>query len=249
MVGLEPVYLGVELSSCIADLSLDLWQSGSAVELRLPLSQQVEIGPVQHRDAHSALQVLQPRLELVEIVFPGFGFFRLQRTGGFWLWTEKRIERHAVVSGLFTRGHSRRNRQIFLAIAARVCAGVPPRRFPRGICGRSRFQAGRTHVRRWAGGQEGPEECPDALTIGVARQIRSLCRELCHGSFDFRYTVFRRGGTLRWLLGSRNVEPRAQSRGYRLQVFRGIGYLELRIACGLQHDLVASLHIESAGGL
>src|SRR5687767_13491308 len=69
VVGLKPLDLDVEGAGRLLHHVLDLSEAGPPVDLRLPLPQQVEIGAVEYRDAHSALQVLQPGLELVEVVF------------------------------------------------------------------------------------------------------------------------------------------------------------------------------------
>src|SRR5918994_634287 len=89
VVGLKPLDFHIERPGGVADHGLDLSQAGSPVDLRFPLPQEVQIGAVEHGDAHSALKVLQPGLKLVEIVFPRIAFALTRWTG----WVRLRAEK------------------------------------------------------------------------------------------------------------------------------------------------------------
>ena len=52
VVRLKPLDLGAERTRRVANHGLDLGQAGSPIELRLSLSQQVQVGTVEHRDPH-----------------------------------------------------------------------------------------------------------------------------------------------------------------------------------------------------
>ena len=82
VVGLEPIDLDAVVGGGFADHRFDLGQRGAPVDLRLPLPQEVQVGAVEHRDPHSALQVLQPGVELVEIVVLRVGAARGPGAGG-----------------------------------------------------------------------------------------------------------------------------------------------------------------------
>src|SRR5690349_3699676 len=68
MIGLEPVDVDAVTTGRLAHHGFDLGQRRPSVDLGLPLPQQVEVGAVQDADAHSALEILQPGVELVEVV-------------------------------------------------------------------------------------------------------------------------------------------------------------------------------------
>jgi hypothetical protein len=71
VVGLKPLQVRALRPCRVAHQALDLGERGATVDFRLPLPQQVQVGAVEHRDQHSALQVLKPGVELVEVVVLG----------------------------------------------------------------------------------------------------------------------------------------------------------------------------------